>query len=54
MIKALGPSFRIPLKSMLKVKSTKEAGKRYLEAILYNPEVSPDIHPNVFSKPGIK
>src|SRR5690554_5236276 len=52
--KAFGPSLTIPLKSILKVKSTKDAGNKYLDATVYKPDSSPEIRPKVFNKPGVK
>src|SRR5690606_26267170 len=51
---AFGPNFNIALKSRLSVNRTREAGNKYLEAIRYNPECSPETNPNELSKPGIK
>jgi hypothetical protein len=52
--KALGPSFKIPLKSILKVNNTNDAGSKYLEATLYKPEDSPEMTPNELKSAGMK
>jgi hypothetical protein len=54
MTKALGPSLSIPLKSILKVNKTNDAGSKYLEATLYSPDDSPEITPNELKSAGMK
>jgi hypothetical protein len=53
-ISAFGPSLRILFRSMLSVNKTREVGNKYLEAIKYNPEPSPEMIPKVLSKEGMK
>ena len=53
-IKALGPNATTPFISILKVKSTKEAGSKYREAIKYKPDSSPEIIPIEFKIEGKK
>ena len=51
---ALKPSFFIPGKSTLIVRSTKLVGNKYLDATKYKLDSSPEIIPNEFSTEGMK
>jgi hypothetical protein len=42
------------LKSMLRVKKTRDAGRRYREAMKYKPDSSPEIKPSEFRIEGKK
>ena len=54
MMIALGPRLYIPFKSMLRHRSTKLAGSKYLEATKYKLEVSPSTIPRELNAAGIK
>src|SRR5690606_24724895 len=47
-------SAQTSLKLILRVKSNRQAGKRYPELMLYNPGASPDMTSNELNKPGTK
>jgi len=54
MMTAFFPRPRMALKSMLRVKKIRDAGRRYLEAIKYKLDSSPEIKPNEFRTEGKK